>query len=179
MAFASNAFAHPILWTACSPLQLSSLSSLLLSHSSSTPEPLDESGGDELTCAPSINDCRSAETLSPTCSIEADVPGTVARPVLRSGVLIACSVPGQIRRVHQIQQGGIMGSRGWLLCFVDHRDGLPNDAPTGSFLKQLQAVCHTFSVTAYSGRRRLIASTVIAPEPRNSHPIAPQPNGQL
>jgi hypothetical protein len=136
MALASNASAHPGLWAACSLLQLSSSSSRLLSHSPLAPELLDKSGGDELTCAPSINDCPSAETLSPTCSIEADVPGTVARPVLRSGVLIACSVPGQIRRVHQIQQGGIMGSRGWLLCLVDHRDGWPNDSPTGSFLKQ-------------------------------------------
>ena len=33
----------PALWTVCSPLQLSSVSSLLLSHSPSIPEPLDES----------------------------------------------------------------------------------------------------------------------------------------
>jgi hypothetical protein len=35
-------FADPKPWTACSQLQLSSLSSLLLSNSPSIPEPLDE-----------------------------------------------------------------------------------------------------------------------------------------
>jgi hypothetical protein len=38
----SNARSHPRPWTACSLLQLSTFSSLLLSHSSSIPGPLDD-----------------------------------------------------------------------------------------------------------------------------------------
>jgi len=38
----SNALSHPILWTACSLLQLSTFSSLLLSHPPSIPEPIDD-----------------------------------------------------------------------------------------------------------------------------------------